>query len=308
MEKIKQKVINLLSSDDVIPLFEDQLTERLELTPEEESKLHEVLNQMVREGRLVQTKKKKYALPEDLGYLTGRLQGNAKGFGFFIPDKGEEDVFISAENLNGAMHNDRILIRLLKSNGRSKEGEVVRILDRANKTVVGTFEKDKNFGYVVPDDRRIYQDIFVPKDEIKDVKNGYKVVAEIVRWPQKRRNPEGRIIEVLGHKDDVGTDILSIIRQFNLPEEFPEQVLQSAGKIPQTIPEEEIKKRKDLRNLRVITIDGADAKDLDDGISIEKNKKGNFVWESILLMSAIMLRRTEQSTGRHMQGGPVYTW
>lgn len=127
MEKIKQKVINLLSSDDVIPLFEDQLTERLELTPEEESKLHEVLNQMVREGRLVQTKKKKYALPEDLGYLTGRLQGNAKGFGFFIPDKGEEDVFISAENLNGAMHNDRILIRLLKSNGRSKEGEVVRI-------------------------------------------------------------------------------------------------------------------------------------------------------------------------------------
>ncbi|MGI6142044.1 MAG: ribonuclease R [Caldicoprobacterales bacterium] len=277
MEKIKQKVINLLSSDDVIPLFEDQLTERLELTPEEESKLHEVLNQMVREGRLVQTKKKKYALPEDLGYLTGRLQGNAKGFGFFIPDKGEEDVFISAENLNGAMHNDRILIRLLKSNGRSKEGEVVRILDRANKTVVGTFEKDKNFGYVVPDDRRIYQDIFVPKDEIKDVKNGYKVVAEIVRWPQKRRNPEGRIIEVLGHKDDVGTDILSIIRQFNLPEEFPEQVLQSAGKIPQTIPEEEIKKRKDLRNLRVITIDGADAKDLDDGISIEKNKKGNFV-------------------------------
>ena len=143
--------------------------------------------------------------------------------------------------------------------------------------MVGTFEKDKNFGFVVPDDKRIYQDIFIPKEEIKDAKNGYKVVVEMVRWPQKRRNPEGRIIEVLGHKDDVGTDILSIIRQFQLPEEFPEEVQEAAKKIPQTISEDEIKKRKDYRQLKVITIDGADAKDLDDAISIERKDNGNYL-------------------------------
>lgn len=276
-ELIQKQIIDLLSSEDVIPLYEDQLIDRLKFTSEGENNLHEILNQMVEKGQLVRTKKKKYAIPEDLGFLAGRLQGNARGFGFFIHDKEEEDVFIPAESLNGAMHNDRILIRLSKGNGRSREGEVIRVLERANKTIVGIFEKDKNFGFVVPDDKRINQDIFIPKDEIKDAKNGFKVVVEIVRWPQKRRNPEGRIIEVLGHKDDVGTDILSIIRQFDLPEEFPEEVSQAAKKVPQTISEEEIKRRKDLRNLRIITMDGADAKDLDDAISIEKKQNGNFL-------------------------------
>jgi ribonuclease R len=274
---LQQKITDLLSHKDVIPLFAEQIIDVLEMSEDEENSLQEILNQMVRTGKLVQTKKKKYALPEDLGFLTGRLQGNARGFGFFISDKDEDDVFISAENLNGAMHNDRIMIRLLGSKGPSREGEVVRILERANKIVVGTFEKEKSFGFVVPDDKRIYQDIFIPRDEIKDVKNGYKVVVEMVSWPQKRRNPEGRIVEVLGHKDDVGTDILSIIRQYDLPEEFPEEVEQAARSIPQTIAEEEIKRRKDLRHLRIITMDGADAKDLDDAISITRKENGNFL-------------------------------
>lgn len=274
---LQQKITDLLSHKDVIPLFAEQIIDVLEMSEDEENSLQEILNQMVRTGKLVQTKKKKYALPEDLGFLTGRLQGNARGFGFFISDKDEDDVFISAENLNGAMHNDRIMIRLLGSKGPSREGEVVRILERANKIVVGTFEKEKSFGFVVPDDKRIYQDIFIPRDEIKDVKNGYKVVVEMVSWPQKRRNPEGRIVEVLGHKDDVGTDILSIIRQYDLPEEFPEEVEQAARSIPQTIAEEEIKRRKDLRHLRIITMDGADAKDLDDAISITRKENDNFL-------------------------------
>ncbi|NLW12796.1 MAG: ribonuclease R, partial [Clostridiaceae bacterium] len=200
------------------------------------------------------------------------------GFGFFIPDNREqEDVFLSAENLNGALHNDRIMIRVHKSDGRSREGEVTRVLERANKTIVGTFEKDQNFGFVVPDDKRISMDIFVPKDELNGAKNGYKVVVEVTKWSSKRRNPEGKVIEVLGHKDDVGTDILSIIRQFELPETFPEEVIQAAKDIPQTISEEEISNRRDLRDLRVITMDGADANDLDDAISIEKKSNGNFL-------------------------------
>jgi ribonuclease R len=155
VEQVRKKIIDLLSSADVTPLYEDELMDRLKLTSDEESKLNTILNQMVEEGQLVRTKKKKYAIPEDLGFLTGRLQGNARGFGFFIHDKEEEDVFIPAESLNGAMHNDRILIRLLKGNGLSREGEVIRVLERANKTIVGTFEKDKNFGFVIPDDKRI---------------------------------------------------------------------------------------------------------------------------------------------------------
>ncbi len=277
-EEMDQKILEILSSKDVVPLYAEQLIHELDLSESEEEILLDRLDEMVKVGKLVRTKKKKYALPEDLGFLSGRLQGHAKGFGFFIPDnKDEDDVFISAENIHGAMHNDRIMIRLLKSEGKSREGEIVKILERANRTVVGTFEKDKYFGFVVPDDKRIIQDIFIPKDEINGAKTGYKVVAEIVRWPEKRRNPEGRIKEVLGHKDDVGTDILSIIRQFQLPEEFPEEVVRAAKKVPQTVSQEEIKKRKDLRDLRVVTIDGADAKDLDDAVSIEKLDNGNFL-------------------------------
>ncbi|NLB41505.1 MAG: RNB domain-containing ribonuclease, partial [Clostridiales bacterium] len=275
---IQQRITQLLSFEDAIPLYEDQLLEQIELTPEEKENFYEILDQMVETGQLVKTKKKKFALPETLGFLTGRLQGNAKGFGFFIPDNREqEDVFLSAENLHGALHNDRIMIRINKNDGRSRDGEVVRVLERANKTIVGTFEKEQNFGFVVPDDKRINQDVFIPKDELNGAKNGYKVVVEVIKWPSQRRNPEGKVIEVLGHKDDVGTDIVSIIRQFELPEAFPEEVIQAAKDIPQIISEKEISNRRDLRDRRVIILDGADAKDLDDAISIERKSNGNFL-------------------------------
>ena len=261
-------------------MFPDKLMEILEISEQDRYIFLDILDDMVEDGKLVMTRKKKYALPETLGFLVGRLQGNQKGFAFFIPDdENEEDVFIPAENLNTAMHNDRVMIRILKnghSSARSREGEVYKVLSRANKTVVGTFEKDRNFGFVIPDDPRISNDIFVSKDNMQGAETGHKVVVEILRWPDLRRNPEGRIIEILGHKDEAGTDILSIIRQFNLPEEFPEEVLAVAKKIPQSVSQDEIAKRKDLRHLKTFTIDGADAKDLDDAISIEKMDNGNF--------------------------------
>ena len=307
-EGIEQKIIDLLSSGDGIPLYPEQLMVELNIPESEENGFRSKLDEMAQKGRLVQTKKKKYALPEELGYLTGRLQGNAKGFGFLIPDNAEEeDVFLPAENLHGAMHNDRIMIRLLQNDGRSREGEVIRVLERANQTVVGTFEKDSHFGFVVPDDKRIYQDIFIAKEEINGAKNDFKVVAEIVKWPDKRRNPEGRIIEVLGHKDDVGTDILSIIRQYELPEEFPEEVVRAAQKTPQTVPEEEIRRRRDLRNIRMVTIDGADAKDLDDAVSIEKLDNGNFLLGvHIADVSYYVKESSEMDREAYTRGTSVY--
>ncbi len=275
---IEERIIEFLNTSDV-PYYEDQLIEALGIVEPETLLLKVQLEEMVQKGLLVQTKKKKYALPAAFGFLAGRLQSHAKGFGFLIPDDREqEDAFISPENLNSAMHNDRIMVRIIKNEGkglRSREGEVIKVLTRANLTVVGTFEKDKYFGFVVPDEKRINQDIFISKDEMMNAQPGFKVVAEIVRYPENRRNPEGKIIEVLGHKNDVGTDILSLIRQFNLPEEFPEAVTQAAKSVPQEVPADEIKRRSDLRNLRMVTIDGADAKDLDDAVSIEKLENGH---------------------------------
>jgi len=157
------------------------------------------------------------------------------------------------------------------------EGEIIRILKRANEKVVGTFENCKKYGFVVPDDQRIYQDIFVSREDFGGAKNGYKVVVEITQWPEGRRNPEGRVIEILGHKNDVGTDILSIIRGHNLPEEFPQEVEAQANKIPDEISEDIIKNRRDLRDRVIVTIDGEDAKDLDDAISLEVLPNGNYL-------------------------------
>lgn len=278
---IREKVIEIFNEKKYPPLYISQIMEILDISRGDQGILESVLDQMVKEGQLVVTRKGKYAIPKELGFLVGRLQGHAKGFGFLIPDdREEEDVFIAAENIEGAMHNDRIMVRLLSHKGSevcSREGEVVRILERANKTVVGTFEKGENFGFVIPDDSRIAFDIFIPGDAAKKVESGYKVVAEIVRWPEPRRNPEGRIIEVLGHKDDVGIDILSVIRQFNLPEEFPEDVQEAARKIPQELSEEDMAGRKDLRALKTITIDGADAKDFDDAVSVKVLDNGNYL-------------------------------
>jgi len=180
--------------------------------------------------------------------------------------------------LNGAMHNDRVIARMSRKmgNGKRAEGEIIRIIERVNKEIVGTFESSKNFGFVVSDDKRINYDIYIPKSEFNGAKDGYKVVAAITRWPEARRNPEGRVVEVLGHKDDIGTDILSIIRKYKLPEQFPKKVLNEADNIPDTVTEEEIARRRDLRDMNIVTIDGADAKDLDDAVSIEKLPNGNY--------------------------------
>ena len=159
------------------------------------------------------------------------------------------------------MNDDRVIVRLTAGElgAKRSEGEVIRILKRANSRIVGTFENDRGFGFVVPDDPRIYQDIFVSKSDFNGAKEGYKVVVEITRWPEARRNPEGVVVEVLGHKDDVGTDIISVIRGHNLPEAFPTEVERQAEKIPELVSDADISKRRDLREKLIITIDGEDA-------------------------------------------------
>ncbi len=275
----KERIVEFMRESAYNPMLEEELAKALELSKEDKKQFSNLLDEMEREGLIIKTRKKRYGVPELMGLVVGRLQGNAKGFGFVIPDvPNMEDVFIPANSMNGAMNNDRVIARVNNVNTKTKksEGEIIRILVRANKEVVGTYEDSRNFGFVVPDDPRINVDIYIPKSESKKVKDGYKVVCEITRYPEARRNPEGVIIEILGHKNDSETNIVSIMRKYNLEAEFPTQVEAEVALIPDEVQEEEIAKRRDLRDLKMVTIDGADAKDLDDAVSIERLDNGNY--------------------------------
>lgn len=279
MEERKERILAFMREDAYKPLLFDELVMVLDVPKTDIELFRSVLEELESEGKIFKTHRNRYGVPERMGLVVGRLQGNERGYGFVIPDDEDmKDTFISADSLNGAMHNDRVIARINKKviGGRKAEGEIIRIIQRANKTVVGTFDSSRYFGFVVPDDRKISGDIFISRDEINGAKTGDKVVAEIVKWPEQRRNAEGRIIEVLGNKDEVGTDILSIIKAYNLSESFPEDVVRQAESISETVTEDMIKGRRDLRGLRMVTIDSEDAKDLDDAVSIEKLPGGKY--------------------------------
>ncbi|MEL7564798.1 MAG: ribonuclease R [Dehalobacterium sp.] len=258
------------------PLNAEELIEALKVEDVKEFVI--LLREMESKGLIVFTRKNKYGLPEKMGLTPGRFQAHSKGFGFLIPDNPElNDIFIGADNTNGAMHNDRIMVRAMKHQtiGARQEGEVIRILERANQRVVGTFEDARRYGFVLPDEKRLAQDIFVPKDAFNGAKDGDKVIVEITKWPESRRNPEGKVIEVFGKAGAPGIDVLSIIKKFRLPEEFPEKVLKHAEKVA-VINEEDYQGRRDLRVLPMVTIDGEDAKDLDDAVSLEMKDNGDW--------------------------------
>ncbi len=245
---------------------------------DEEALLSEI-DALLERNEVLLTRKGKLALPEQLGLTYGRVQGNARGFGFFIPQNGGADMFLNPETLNGAMHNDKVWARETGQSPRgSKEGEVAIIAERFNKRVVGTFETDGlGGGYVVPDEARLVYDVLIPAGQVKTAKSGEKVVTEITAYPDRSQKLTGKILEVLGNKYAAGTDILSVIRRFDLPDSFPKAALRFAESLNVPVPQDEIARREDLRDQLTITIDGADAKDLDDAVSISRLKNGNFL-------------------------------
>ena len=273
----KEEVLEYMLHNSYKPMTVKELLDRLEI--EDKSSFTNVLKDLEDNGKIVLNRKGRYGLPQKMNLVVGRVQGNAKGFAFLIADDPQQkDVYVNGEDLNGAMHNDRVVLRLYKhlGDGQKPEGEVIRILKHANENVVGTYESSRNFGFVVPDEKRLKYDIFIPKNEAKGAKTGDKVVLEITSWPEPRRNPEGRITEVLGNKNDPGTDILSIVRKHQLPEDFPPEVLEAAKKIPSSVESQEMNKRRDLRDLPMVTVDGEDAKDLDDAVTLEVLANGNY--------------------------------
>ncbi|MCL1901187.1 MAG: ribonuclease R [Firmicutes bacterium] len=210
----------------------------------------------------------------------GVLQGNSKGFAFLLPEFSAKDsfkdIFIAPRNLGGAFNNDTVLVRLIeKANEESDEGEVIEVLKRGNEVIVGTYEDSKNFGFVIPDDKKFYRDIYIKSNGLK-AKTGQKVVAKITLYHKDGAKPEGEIIEILGYNKEPETEVLSVIRAHNLYEEFEAEVEKAAKQVPSVITFDEISKREDLRDITTVTIDGFDAKDLDDAISISNNPDGSF--------------------------------
>ena len=276
---IKKALLEFMREEAYRPMDIQELVAVFDINENEYRAFKKTLKTMEKEGLIIRTKKDKFALPERLGLVTGTLQAHAKGFGFLIPEKeGEKDVFIPSSFINGAMNGDKILVQITKEdkNGKKREGEVVQILERGTTKIIGVYEDSRNFGFVVAEDTRINQDIFISKKDRNGAKDGDVVVVKVTKWPEKRRSPEGVVVEVLGQKGDKGLDILTIIKKFGLPEEFPDKVLSYAGNIEEEIDPKEYNRRTDLRDVTMVTIDGEDAKDLDDAVSLEKLSNGRY--------------------------------
>ncbi|MGV8905727.1 MAG: ribonuclease R [Acetobacterium sp.] len=212
--------------------------------------------------------------------LIGVLQGNQRGFGFVILDSAiySEDIFIPEKYLHGALDQDQVWVKVTSKPGEKRpEGEVVEVIERGHKKIIGRYEKGKSFGFVIPDNDRLCKDIFIPERYGKDAVSGDKVVANILSWSDKGKNPEGEIAEILGNKDAPGIDILSVLKEYDIPMEFSKSVEKEANNIVDQITEADLKKRKDLREEVTFTIDGDDAKDYDDAVSIEKKENGHYI-------------------------------
>ncbi|WP_078429941.1 ribonuclease R [Alkalihalobacterium alkalinitrilicum] len=278
-EKI-QHLLEFMREEAYKPLTVTELEEAFGLKDSSEFKeFVKVLNTMEEQGLIVRTRSNRYGVPERMNLIKGRVQGNAKGFAFIIPEvQGETDVYVSQSDLGGAMNGDTVLVRLHpKSTGTRPEGSIIRIIERGMQQIVGTYMDHEQYGMVVADDKRIPNNIFIPKTASKGAAEGHKVVVKITKFPEGRNSAEGEVTEILGHKNDPGIDILSIIHKHGLPQEFPQDVLNQAEGVPDEIDPEEIKNRRDLRDKTIVTIDGADAKDLDDAVNVEKLENGNYL-------------------------------
>ncbi|WLR50499.1 ribonuclease R [Bacillus tianshenii] len=282
MDEVKEHIERLLTfmKDEAYkPLTVQELEEAFGIEGSDSFKdFVKALVTMEEEGLIVRTRSNRYGLPEKMNLIRGKFIAHAKGFGFVEREEKElEDIFIPPSEINSAMHGDQVLVRIDSySTGARAEGTIVRIVKRAVTEIVGTYVDNKYFGFVQADDKRVTTDIFIPKGKNNGAADGHKVIVKITKYPEGRMNAEGHVLEILGHKNDPGVDILSIIHQHGIPQEFPDEVMQQAKDTPDEIHPDELKNRRDLRDEMIVTIDGADAKDLDDAVSVQKLSNGNY--------------------------------
>lgn len=276
MKERKKIILDIINAESYIPMKLKELAIILNVPKENRGELEEVLKALLAEGKIGVSKKGKYGKPSE-NILVGTYEGNAKGFGFVSVEGEEEDIFISESNANGALNGDTVQVVLRSSkSGRRREGEIIKVIEHAVTEVVGLFQQSKNFGFVIPDNSKISRDIFVPLEKSKGAVTGHKVVVKITGYGDKDKKPEGVVTEIIGHVNDPGTDILSVIKSMEIPMEFPDEVMKQVEAIPNEVSGKDIAGRLDLRNVKMVTIDGEDAKDLDDAVSLIK-ENGKYI-------------------------------
>ncbi len=304
MEARKKVICDLMNDPIYVPMKEKELAMFLQVAKEDREELRLVLQELLAEGKLSLTSKGKY-VKSNGRFLMGTFIGSSKGFGFVEVEGREEDLFIPEDKTGGAFHRDTVEVALLpEASGRRQEAQVVRIVSRGMTQVVGTYQRSReNYGFVVPDNTKLDRDVFIPVERSKGAVNGHKVVAELTDYGSDGRNPEGRIVEIIGHINDPGVDIMSIVRGYELPVEFSEKILNQAERVSQAVSEADMAGRRDLRDVVMVTIDGEDAKDLDDAVSLsfdgEKYRLGvhiadvtNYVQENSALDREALQRGT----------------
>ncbi len=266
----RKKIIYALMQDKAyVPMKIKELAIILDVRREDRSELEAVLNELISDGKISLTKRGKYVIRKD-EIVSGIFSSTAHGYGFVTVENEAEDLFVSNKHCNGAMHGDKVMIEVIKpkSFGKRKEAKVLEITEHALNRIVGTFDKSsKGFGFVIPDNNKISSDIFVKTENSMGAVSGHKVYCEILDYGSNEKSPEGKVIEILGHINDPGVDILSVIKEYDLPTEFPEKVMNRLKSVPDEVSEADMKMRRDLRDEVMVTIDGEDSKDLDDAVS-----------------------------------------
>ncbi|HBW13824.1 MAG TPA: ribonuclease R [Proteiniclasticum sp.] len=271
-----EKILAMVNDHQYRPMTIDEMAQVLGFDKQEKKVLRNTVEELLKEGSLLKIKKEKIVLPERYGVYVGRIDVNKRGFGFVFRGEGKGDIFVPENALKTAMNGDKVQVKLIRENAgtRRAEGEILEVLERKNSKIIGVYEQTKAFGFVSPEDQKLQHDVFISKSNRNFAETGDVVVVEITKWPEKGRNPEGIILEILGKKGDKGVDILTVVKKFNLPEAFPPKVLSYTDTLSETAEEKEFSKRRDLRGEKIMTIDGADAKDLDDAVSVVKLENG----------------------------------
>jgi ribonuclease R len=311
---IRESLLALLRAPDYRPLDQGDFAKKLGAKGRDRVNVRQTLRELEHAGEIVRIRKNRYVLPAEADLVTGKLSIHQSGFGFLVPEKsGEKDIFVAAENTGTAMNGDRVVVRIsrdvpqrrTKDRHRS-EGRVIRILERARDTIVGTLQQSKNFYYVVPDDPRIVHNVYVqrPKDLAANV--GDKVVVRLEAWESRHVNPEGEIVEVLGRSGTPGVDTLSILRKYGLPTEFPRGVIDEANRIPKSVEQPMLEGREDLRDKFIVTIDPDDARDFDDAIDVEKTDEGWRLGVHIADVSAYVTSNSPLDREARRRGNSVY--
>ncbi len=277
MEEKEQKILQLMKDDNYVPMKAKEIALIMRVPKNEYNTFLETLGNLELELKIKKNRKNKYSLVEKT-YYDGIYRKNQKGYGFVKIEGQEEEIYITKENCLNALNGDRVLVEILEEKNKVKnaEGKVVKILKHEKDTIVGIFQNNKNFGFVVPDDRNFGTDIFISKKDFGKARSNHKVLVKITKYPQKGKNAEGKIIEVLGNVNEAGVDMLSLIKEYRLPSTFPEPVVEEAKKFSKRIDEPDLEHRKDFRKEEIFTIDGPDAKDLDDAVNVKKLENGNY--------------------------------